>query len=348
MRLHNLIEPMLARSVGRLPDGPPGYYLFEPKWDGFRCIAIVNAERRVHLQSRRGAQLNQSFPEVAWAVYEHLPAGTVIDGEIVRWSPHGTLDFGALQRRVTAGRRAEELSRSEPCHLVVWDVLRVRGQDVTALPLTERRRVLEDLFAPVPTASPLALTMQTAERGEALGWYHSLPLAGIEGLVIKPAGSRYEFSARGWLKLKQRITAEALVGGVTGTWARPSGLLLGRYDAHGRLRVVGRTTKLNTAASEEITPLLRPAGTDHPWPQPLPPGWAGSPYAMREPIAYLRAEPDLVVEVLADVAVDHGRWRHGVRYIRSRAELHPTQLPLAEDLDVPHGEGGPDEAASCL
>ncbi|MEV4067352.1 ATP-dependent DNA ligase [Nonomuraea dietziae] len=150
---------MRAKVVDRLPEGPAGSYLYEPKWDGFRCIAMVTEDRGVHLQSRRRAHLNDLFPEVAWALHEYLPAATVVDGESVRWAPDGRLDCTALQRRNMAGRRAEDLSRTEPCHYI-W----------------------------------------------------SLHVAGVEGLVIKPAWSRYKPAARGWYKLKHRTTTLALVG----------------------------------------------------------------------------------------------------------------------------------------
>lgn len=335
MRPRTTIEPMLAKAVDRLPEGPAGSLLYEPKMDGFRCIASTDADRGVHLRSRRGARLNETFPEIMWAVYDNLPAATVLDGEVVRWAPYGRLDFTALQRRTVAARRDVPLmAREEPCHYVAFDVVRVRGREVTSWPLTERRKILEELFASIPTAGVLALGMQTAEVSQALTWYHSLHHAGVEGLVIKPAWSRYEPGRRGWSKLKYRTTAEAVVGGVTGSLARPTELLLGRYDTAGRLRVVGRTSRLGTKTAGRIAPLLNPARPAHPWPPLLPPGWAGSPYGQHDPIAYLQVDPDLVVEVLADVAIVHGRWRHAVRFVRHRAELHPMQVPKAEELSI--------------
>jgi ATP-dependent DNA ligase len=336
MRPRTAIEPMLAKAVDRLPEGPAGSLLYEPKMDGFRCIASTDADRGVHLRSRHGARLNETFPEVVWAVHDHLPAATVVDGEIVRWSEAGRLDFTALQIRTVAARRDVPLmAREEPCHYVAFDVLQVGGREVIGWPLTERRKILEELFTSIPSAGVLALGMQTAEVSQALTWYHSLHRAGVEGLVIKPAWSRYEPGRRGWSKLRYRTTAEVVVGGVIGSLARPAALLLGRYDNAGRLRVVGRTSRLGAKAAGRIAPLLSPARPTHPWPLLLPPGWAGSPYGQRDPIAYLQVEPDLVVEVLADVAIEHGRWRHAVRFVRHRAELHPVHLLAAEELSVP-------------
>ncbi|MFG6198285.1 hypothetical protein [Nonomuraea sp. JJY05] len=198
MWLHTVIAPMLARPVERFPPGRPGDYVYEPKLDGFRCLAVIDRDRGVHLQSRRATRFNETFPEVVWAVYEQLPPGTVVDGEIVRWSLAGRLDFLALQQRNVAGRRAaEQLSRSQPCHYVVFDLLRLGGRDVTAKPLAARRALLEQVFTAVPAAGVLALSMQTTDEGEARSWYSHPHTAGVEGLMIKPTRPRYEPGTRG-------------------------------------------------------------------------------------------------------------------------------------------------------
>ncbi|MGW3353292.1 ATP-dependent DNA ligase [Nonomuraea rubra] len=327
------IEPMLARSVDALPPGCDGPWCYEPKLDGFRALAIINSDRGVQLQSRRGARLNEVFPEVMWAVFDHLPAGTMLDGEIVRWNTAGRLDFSALHRRNVAGRRrATSLATSEPCHYAVFDLLRLRGRDVTALPLTERRILLEELFEHIPAAGVLALGMQTTSQAQARVWFDTLHMVGVEGLVIKPARSRYDPGARAWLKYKYKTSSECVVGGYVGRASRPSGLLLGRYDTTGRLRVVGRTTQLPAAAAAELVPLLAPPRGEHPWPATLPPGWAGSPYGQRDPITYHQVQPDLVVEVLADTAKDKGRHRHPVRYLRPRTDLDPSYVVEQHDV----------------
>ncbi|MER7367059.1 hypothetical protein [Nonomuraea wenchangensis] len=79
MRLRSPIEPMLAKAVADFPPGRPGAWRYEPKLDGFRGLALVDSDRGVHLQSRRGARLTDTFPEIVWAVFEHIPAGTVLD-----------------------------------------------------------------------------------------------------------------------------------------------------------------------------------------------------------------------------------------------------------------------------
>jgi ATP-dependent DNA ligase len=318
---------MLAKSVDGFPPGKPGTWIYEPKLDGFRALALVNSDRCVQIQSRNGARFNEIFPEVTRAAFEFLPAGTVVDGEIVRWGSAGRLDFSVLHRRNTAGRRrAASLATSESCHYAVFDVLRLRDQDVTGLPLLERRTLLEELFAPIPAAGVLALGMHTADETEARVWFDTLHVAGVEGLVIKPAKSRYEGGVRGWLKYKHRQSADCVVGGFVGSPRRPSGLILGRYDRAGRLRVVGRTSQLAAQAAAELASLLSPAAGEHPWPAPLPPGWASSPYGERDPIRYTQVRPDLVVEVLVDTAREGLRHRHPLKYLRPRTDLDPAEV----------------------
>jgi len=179
MRVRGVVEPLLARVVDHLLRPGEGRFLFEPKWDGFRAIGVVDDNRGVHLRSRRGTRFNDVFPEVMWALYEHLPAATVVDGEIVRWSPLGRRDFAALQRRNTAGRRAADLARAEPFHYIVFDLLEAEGEDLRHEPLTRRRQMLEQMFAGVPAAATLALSMATDQVEQARTWLATLPAAGV-------------------------------------------------------------------------------------------------------------------------------------------------------------------------
>ncbi|MEU6718255.1 hypothetical protein ABZ897_42885 [Nonomuraea sp. NPDC046802] len=107
--------------------------------------------------------------------------------------------------------------------------------------------------------------------------------------------------------------------------------ILGRYDRAGRLRVVGRTTRLTAQTAAEIAPLLTPTSGEHPWPATLPPGWMGSPYGQRDPITYTQVQPDLV-EILADTAKE--RHRHPVRYLQPRTDLDPAHVIKEHDAVV--------------
>ncbi|TDC82403.1 ATP-dependent DNA ligase [Actinomadura sp. 7K507] len=321
---------MLATTIDHIPppQACPGGCRYEPKFDGFRAVALVDEDGAVHLTSRRRTRFNDGFPEIVAAAGEQLAPGTVLDGEIVRWGDDGRLDFGALQRRHVAGRRRAEFARTEPCHYVAFDVLESDGADLRPRPLRERRTVLEALLGDAPPSARVILTPQTADAGEAELWFDAFAAQGVEGLVVKDADGAYLEGRRRWWKVKRRITTEAIVGGVTGTRQAPESLILGRYDTGGRLRVVARTTPLPPAARTSLAEVLRNAGPDHPWPAELPAGFAGGPYGSHPPIRYVRTEPEIVVEMSADAAVERGRWRHAVRFVRIRPDLGPDGVPM--------------------
>jgi ATP-dependent DNA ligase len=330
MHIRSPVRPMLAAVVDHvpLPQSCPGGCRYEPKFDGFRAVAVVDDDGAVRLTSRRRTRLDEAFPEIAAAVGEGLPPGTVVDGEIVRWGIDGRLDFGALQRRIAAGRRRAELARTEPCHYAVFDVLEARGEDLRPRPLRDRRAVLEALLGGAGPSARVVVVPQTADVEEARIWFDALAVRGVEGLVVKDADGPYLEGRRRWQKVKRRVVTEAIVGGVTGTRQAPESLILGRHDTDGRLRVVARTTPLPPEARASLGDVLRHAGTDHPWPAELPAGVAGGPYGAHPPIRYVRTEPETVVEISADAAVEHGRWRHAVRFVRIRPDLTPSQVPL--------------------
>ncbi|WP_233513393.1 ATP-dependent DNA ligase [Micromonospora craterilacus] len=320
---------MRARPTTHLPGlGRPGAAA-EPKWDGWRGTAFVDA-KDVFLQSRAGRPLHPYFPDVCRHLAMTLPPGTVVDGELVAWeSGRGRTSFGLLQRRVTAGRRLVEEIRRHPAHLVIFDLLQEAGVEVLRLPLAARRARLARLLTDGPAELPLC--PQTIDTGLALTWYDHGADAGIEGLVVKALAGTYRLGRADWIKIKKRISAEAVVGGVIGRLTDPIALLLGRFDHRdGRLRYVGRTVPLSTAQRRELGALLpviawRGPHQRHPWPQPLPAGWLGQ-FNRPPPIDYIAVEPVMVVEVSADIAWEHGRWRHPVGLLRVRLDLETADV----------------------
>ena len=145
--------------------------------------------------------------------------------------------------------------------------------------------------------------------------------------------------------MRHRRSTEAVVGGVTGTVADPETVLVGRFDASGRLRYAGRTHALQPRQRRDLASLLalavqrRSGGIDHPWPQPLPPGWSG-PGAPAEPLEYHRVQPTVVVEVIVDSAFDGYRWRHRPTFVRTRTDMSIYDVPLttAEPPDARRAE----------
>jgi ATP-dependent DNA ligase len=325
---------MLARLVDDLPAGPG--WLYEPKWDGFRCIAKVLADGAVRLLSRRGTSLDNAFPDIVSAASRQLPPGTIADGEIVRWSTTGQLDFEALQRRNrSAGRGARNLARTEPCHLILFDLLRLQDHDLTRSPLTDRRAELEQLLDDTG-AAVLVAGMQTDDLEVARVWFDQLAAVGVEGIVAKRADEPYRPGTRSWVRIKHYATTEAIVGGVTGPLKRPESLVLGRFDAtDGQLHIVGRSTELHPTGAEPIAAAIKPAGNDHPWPAQLPPSWHDR--AARD---YHRVIPDLIVEVRVDVATAQAidgpsHWRHRLRLLRLRTDLNIGDVPRDLNIERP-------------
>ncbi|MBB3086381.1 ATP-dependent DNA ligase [Geodermatophilus sabuli] len=316
------VAVQLAKPVRDLPhaDALPGGVLYEPKWDGYRLV-VVRTGGSTRVWSKQGRDLTDRFPDVAAAAVAQVPPGTVVDGEVVVWN--GTrLDFGLLQRRmVTPPGRIGALVASAPASYVAFDLLALGGADLRVRRLRERRAALEELAA--RWAPPMQLSPVTTDPAEARQWSSDWRAAGVEGLVAKGAGTRYAPGRREWLKVKSWETTEVLAGGVIGPLERPSQLVAGRYR-DGELVVVGRTSPLSPTSAAELAAVLRPAGDDHPWPERIGTGRFGGG---RLSVPLTRVHPDVVVEVSADAALQAGVFRHPLRFVRVRADLHPEDVP---------------------
>ncbi|WP_307813022.1 ATP-dependent DNA ligase [Micromonospora coerulea] len=327
--LRRPVAPMLAAPVDAVPEGPG--LVHEPKWDGWRGIAFRETGG-VYLQSRAGRNLTTYFPDITRAIRAAIPPGVVLDGELIVWE-RGRTNFAQLQRRVTAGRGLLRMARECPAHYVLFDLLAdAGGQVILDLPLSQRRARLEQLLVDAP--AQLTLTPQTADMRQVSDWLVNWTVAvGIEGVVSKRVGGRYEPGRRGWSKFRTRIVTEAIVGGVTGSISRPETVLLGRFDRRGRLRYTGRTHSLTAHQAVELASLLVPprmprrGAVAHPWPEPLPASWSGQ-LDRPEPLRYVQVEPTMVAEIDADVAFEHQRWRHRVRYARARPDMSVYDVPL--------------------
>jgi ATP-dependent DNA ligase len=187
----DLVPPLkvaLARAVTRMPRAAalPGSLSYEPKWDGYRCVAIHD-NQGVTLWSRQGKELTGYFPELTAALASDIPPGCVVDGEAVIRAG-GRLDFSALQQRLGAGRKTlPGLVRQTPARYVAFDVLAVAGHDARALPLSQRRALLEELAR--GWAPPLSLSPATTDPDEAATWFEDLPHTGMEGWSSKATTS---------------------------------------------------------------------------------------------------------------------------------------------------------------
>jgi ATP-dependent DNA ligase len=324
------LAPMLARLARELPrDG----YVYEPKWDGFRCLVFRDRDE-VDLRSRNQRPLARYFPELVSALRALPVERFVLDGEIVVSG-----DFEALLRRLhPAASRVERLSVETPASFVAFDLIAHGDEDVRAHPFLERRRLLEELFA--GAEPPLALTEVTDDEERASAWLDAHN--GIDGVVAKHRDLRYEPGARVMVKVKRERTADVVVAGFRWLADRPlpSSLLLGLYDDGGALRHIGISSSFpadrRRTLLEEIAPyVVELAG--HPWehgflmaggPTGKLPGAAGRwmPGMTQD---WLPLAPVLVGEVAFD-QVDDFRLRHPARFRRWRPDLDPHACTLAQ------------------
>src|SRR3954447_5997373 len=228
---------MLARTVSNLPTGSG--WAFEPKFDGYRVLAF-RSRARVELQSRQQRILTAHFPDVTAAI-AGLGDEVVLDGELVIWNA-GRFDFAALQDRLRSGprraptppapRRAHPLAAATPAAYVVFDLLAHGRTDLREQPYQHRRDALEALLGRgLPPG--LVLTPSTTDPAVARSWLIHHGPTGIEGVVAKRLDQTYRPGVRGWQKLRTRLTAEAVVGGVIGPLDAPRVLLLGRTTTTG-------------------------------------------------------------------------------------------------------------------
>ena len=174
---------MEARQVDELPRGEGWQY--EPKWDGFRCIARRNG-KRVELLGRSGKSLARYFPEIVEALAKLGPQRFTLDGELV--IPTGkTLSFEALQMRLhPAQSRIRRLSGETPAVLIAFDMLQAPdGSQLAAQPLRERRVALQRFFATVGEETRLRLSPATERRADASRWLARAGGGELDGVVAK-------------------------------------------------------------------------------------------------------------------------------------------------------------------
>lgn len=320
MPLPRSLVPMKATS-GELPSGDG--WAFEVKWDGMRALAFVDGAS-LRVQSANERDVTVSWPELA-GLPDALPATTaLLDGELVATDADGRPDFGRLQQRMHIANAAEATRRAAdvPVTYVVFDLLHLDGHDLTALPLADRRRLLDHLLDPGPSwrTSPLhddgpALLAAAHERG-------------LEGVVAKRLESVYEPGkrTRAWLKVKVRRRQEMVVGGwLPGEGTRDGhigALLVGYHDRAGDgspLRFAGRVgTGFTEAELRRLATLMAPLVTTECPFEPPPP----RPDLVRGP-TWLR--PELVAELAFAEWTGDGRLRHpsylGLRDDKAAAEV---------------------------
>ena len=319
-------RPMEALLVDEIPTGEQWQY--EPKWDGFRCIAFKDGDH-VELQSKAGQSLSRYFPELISALQEIKAKKFVIDGEIV--VPVGnSFSFDDLLQRIhPAESRIRKLSKEYPAKMIIFDLLvSPNGKSLTARRLSERRPLLEKFFEQNMAGSPIfQFSPATTELKKAQRW---LQMAGavLDGIVAKRLDLDYRSGERtGMQKIKKLRTADCVVGGfryaskghVVGS------LLLGLYDDQGLLHHVGFTSGFpqqeRKALLKKLEPLIKPPGFTGNAPGG-PSRWSTKRSADWQPLS-----PKLVIEVQYDHFTGD-RFRHGTRFLRWRPDKPPKACSM--------------------
>jgi len=321
------MEALLAEE---LPSGDG--WLFEPKWDGFRCIAR-RQKGDVELISKSGKPLARYFPDMVEKIAAMGGGDITLDGELV--IPDGdALSFEALQLRLhPAESRVRKLAAETPAEMMLFDLLSLGRKSLMDKSLAERRDELEKFVAANP-ADGLHLSPATTDRKAALGWLRKSGGA-LDGVIAKRLDLEYRPGERAMIKVKQRRTADCVVGGFryASKSKQVGSLLLGLYGDDGLLHHVGFTSAIPADERAQMTKDLEKLKGG--------PGFTGkapggpSRWSNERTAEWVPLKPKLVVEVRYDQVTDR-RFRHGTALLRWRPDKDPSQCTfeqLAPALD---------------
>ncbi len=324
------LRPMLATPATEIPRDEANWS-FEVKWDGIRALASISGGR-IRLEARSGNDVSHRYPELRELGRALGVTEVVLDGEIVALDPKtGRPSFERLQRRmhVESESAIRRLRQDVPITYALFDILWLDGRPTTALPYSERRRLLEGLNLAGP-----AWHTPAAHPGEGSALLEATRQAGLEGVLAKRLDSTYEpgVRTRHWLKVKNHLSQEFVVGGYLpgeGSRGRLGALLLGVYQDDGRnspgdtpeppgLCFAGRVgTGFTDAELTRLLALLDPLRRDASPFDPAPP----------RPVAKeaVWVEPEIVVEVEFTEWTNVGILRHP-SYKGQRVEVDPREV----------------------
>jgi ATP-dependent DNA ligase len=318
------IAPMEALLAADVPEGER--WLYEPKWDGFRCIATRDGDA-IELWSKSGKSLSRYFPEVVAMLAQLKTPQFVVDGELMVIAA-GAVSFDALQLRLhPADSRVRKLSVDTPATFMAFDCLALGKVELADQPLEVRRASLKK-FVERENEPTLILSPATKDRKVALDWLNRSGGA-LDGIMAKERDAPYRSGERAMVKVKQRRTADCVVGGFRygAKGGEVGSLLLGVYDDAGLLNHVGYTSSISAkdrpAWTAEVESLIEAPGFTGNSPGG-PSRWATERSSKWEPL-----KPVLVVEVLYD-QVTAGRFRHGTKLLRRRPDKSPKQCTASQ------------------
>ena len=302
---------------------------YEPKWDGFRCLAFRQG-RTVELQSKAGQPLTRYFPELVEELAGLKAERFVLDGEIIVLIGDRLSFDDLLQRIHPAESRVAKLSREHPARLVLFDLLvDEKGHSLVDEAFAERRRALEAFAAAFfRRKRAMVLSPATSELPVARQWLKTMR-GQLDGLVAKRLDLPYQSGERAMQKIKNLRTADCVVGGFRYLAGQKlvGSLLLGLYDRKGLLHHVGFTSSMaaagRTALTRKLKALIEPPGFTGRAPGG-PSRWNSEKSTAWEPL-----RPELVVEVRYDHFTSH-RFRHGTKFLRWRPDKAPRQCSIQQ------------------
>ncbi|MCU1430416.1 MAG: ligD [Actinomycetia bacterium] len=308
------LQPMLATLVPTPPTGAG--WSWELKWDGIRALCYVDGGR-CRFVTRNGNEVTRRYPELRALGAELGARDAVLDGEIVTFDAAGRPDFQLLQRRMhvdneTAIRR---LARELPVVYVLFDLLWLDGHSVMEQPYESRRATLLGLGL-------TGASWQTPphEVGDGAATIEVSKRFGLEGVVAKRLTSPYRPGkrTREWLKVKNELRQEFVVGGYTLGAGKREGaigaLLIGYYE-DGALKYAGKVgTGFNEADLELLKTMLEPHRRE------------SSPFSSgRPPRDAVWVDPVVVVEVHFTEWTSGGAVRHPA-FIGIRDDKRPEEV----------------------
>ncbi len=328
------IETMEAKVMEVWPTEGKMHFAYEPKWDGFRAVSWAGSE--VRLDSRNQKPLLRYFPELTMALTQ-LPAGTVVDGEVIVVIDNVT-DFDALQQRIhPAASRIKLLSNQTPAQLVAFDLLAVRGDDLRTSPFAERRERLEELATGL--GEYWNLTPSTMDQTTAKRWFDEFESAGCDGIIAKPLDQPYVHGKRAMIKIKHRRTIDCVVGGYREhkDGGKIGSLLLGLYNEAGELHFIGHCSGFGDVDRTKIFKQFQELKTEGSFGDEarMPGGvsrWSGD-----KDLSWTPVQPGVVVEVSYD-QLEEGRFRHATRFHRWRPDKDAKACTM-DQLERPEGAG---------
>ena len=328
------IPTMEARTTESWPRPRGSGFAYEPKWDGFRSLSWSGPNARI--DSRNERPLLRYFPELQPAL-DQLPAGTVVDGEIVVVVDDVTV-FDTLQLRLhPAESRINKLSGEIPAELVAFDLLALDGEDLRRRPFSERRALLEALFEGLD--APWNLTPSTTDETVGRRWFEEFEAAGCDGIIAKPLDDPYQSGKRAMYKIKHRRTIDVVVGGYREhkDGGKIGSLLLGLYDAEGELHFIGHCSGFSDHDRVEILERFEELRSEDSFGENARMPGGESRWSTGKDLSWTPVTPGVVVEVSYD-QLEGRRFRHATRFHRWRPDKEAAQCTM-DQLTRPSGRG---------